>query len=323
MASTSPSISPSLSPSFSPSFSPSLSPSFSPSVSPSPANLIYPPTQNGLQKTLGAQLDKGTTSSATLNNTTGVQNKKGLIVIDRIDASGTEKDASVREYVSFAGVSGSTVTTLTRGLGGTTDQDHAVGAVVEFVMDVVQMQALIDTLLVEHGTDGTHHTNKIVTLTDNQTISGAKTFNSGALKATNITSGSGVSTFPTSSDTLVGKATTDTLTNKRITKRVTTITSSATPSINTDNCDVVTITGLTDVITSMTSGLTGTPTNFQSLIIRFLDAGEGKGITWGTSFAAKGVALPTTTTASKLLTVGFLYNTVTSTWDCIAKSEET
>jgi hypothetical protein len=41
--------------------------------------LIFPPTANRIQKTLGAQLDTGFTSSATFNNTTNVQNLKGLV----------------------------------------------------------------------------------------------------------------------------------------------------------------------------------------------------------------------------------------------------
>lgn len=115
--------------------------------------LYHPPTQNGLQKTLGAQLDQGVTASATFNNVTGIQNKPGLFVVDRIDSDGNEKNASFREYISFEGTSGSTVTTLVRGLGGTTDQDHAIGAVVEFVSDVVQMQAIIDALESKTGVD--------------------------------------------------------------------------------------------------------------------------------------------------------------------------
>lgn len=115
---------------------------------------------------------------------------------------------------------------------------------------------------------------------------------------------------------------TQTLTNKRITKRVTTITTHATPTVNSDNCDVVTITALAEAITSMTTNLSGTPTNFQTLIFRILDNGTGRAITWGASFQAMGVALPTTTTASKVLTVGFIYDTVDSKWGCVAKSEE-
>lgn len=120
----------------------------------------------------------------------------------------------------------------------------------------------------------------------------------------------------------VGKTTTQTLTNKRITKRVTTITSSATPTINTDNCDVVSITALAAAITSMTTNLSGTPTNFQTLIFRILDDGTGRAITWGAKFEARGTALPTTTTANKLLTVGFIYDTVDSIWGCVASQNE-
>ena len=124
------------------------------------------------------------------------------------------------------------------------------------------------------------------------------------------------------SGTILGTTDTQTLTNKRITKRVTTITSSATPTVNTDNCDVVTITALATAITSMTTNLSGTETNFQTLIFRILDDGTGRAITWGAAFEPRGVALPTTTTASKLLTVGFIYDTVDNIWGCVASVDE-
>jgi len=107
--------------------------------------LIYPTTENCTQKTLGAELLEGITASATFNSVTGIQNKKGLFVVDRVDTNGTETP-NKREYITFIGTSGNTVTTLVRGLGGSTDQDHAVGAIVEFVSDVVQQQAILDEL---------------------------------------------------------------------------------------------------------------------------------------------------------------------------------
>jgi hypothetical protein len=110
--------------------------------------------------------------------------------------------------------------------------------------------------------------------------------------------------------------------NARIKPRVTTITSSATPTINTDNCDAVTITALATAITSMTTNLSGTPNNFDKLIIRIKDDGTARAITWGASFVAKGTSLPTTTVISKLLTVGFIYDTVAATWGCVASSQE-
>jgi len=115
---------------------------------------------------------------------------------------------------------------------------------------------------------------------------------------------------------------TETMTNKRITPRITSISSSATPTINTDNCDAVTITAQAADITSMTTNLTGTPNNFDKLIIRIKDNGTARAITWGASFVAEGVGLPTTTVISKVLTVGFIYDSVKATWGCVSVAQE-
>lgn len=108
----------------------------------------------------------------------------------------------------------------------------------------------------------------------------------------------------------------------RITPRVGTTASSATPTINTDATDAYSITALAAAITSMTSGLTGTPNNFDKLTIRIKDNGTARAITWGASFESKGMTLPTTTVLSKVLTVGFIYDTVTSKWGCVAVAQE-
>lgn len=115
---------------------------------------------------------------------------------------------------------------------------------------------------------------------------------------------------------------TSTFTNKRITPRVGSTTSSATPTINTDNVDAYSLTAQAADITSFTTNLSGTPTDFQRLTIRIKDNGTARAITWGASFEAKGTALPTTTVISKVLTVGFIYDTVTSKWGCVASAQE-
>lgn len=66
----------------------------------------------------------------------------------------------------------------------------------------------------------------------------------------------------------------------------------------------------------------GTPANGNKLIIRVLDDGTGRALTWNAIYRAAGVDLPTTTTASKTLYVGFIYNSAASKWDCVATSEE-
>lgn len=101
-------------------------------------------------------------------------------------------------------------------------------------------------------------------------------------------------------------------------RRVVVVTVSATPSINTDNGEVFTITGLNTNITSFTTNLTGTPISGQTLWIAITDNGTPRTLAWGTSFEASTVALPTTTVASTRLDVGFVWNTVTSKWRCIA-----
>jgi hypothetical protein len=133
-------------------------------------------------------------------------------------------------------------------------------------------------------------------------------------------SGSAEISIPISSgsDEFVLKAHTQTLTNKRITPRVSTEESSATPTINTDNVDAHSITALATNITSMTTNLSGTPTNFQRLLIRIKDNGTARTIAWGTSFEDGTATLPTTTVLGKTLLVGLIYDSVDSKWACEA-----
>lgn len=109
---------------------------------------------------------------------------------------------------------------------------------------------------------------------------------------------------------------TNTLTNKRVTPRITSIASNATPTVNTDNCDCVTITALAAAITSMTTNLTGTPSNFDQLEFRILDNGTARAITWGASFASGTGTLPTTTILGKALSVYLEWDSVQAKWMC-------
>lgn len=110
---------------------------------------------------------------------------------------------------------------------------------------------------------------------------------------------------------------TNTLTNKRITRRTGTTTSHATPTINTDNVDEYYITAQTEAITSFTTNLSGTPTEGQTLFIAVTGT-AARAITWGASFENGPVALPTTTVTTTRLDVLFKWNTVTSKWRCMA-----
>lgn len=144
-------------------------------------NLYNVPLENGVQLTTQNALLTGVTTTITF--TASVTSKlqasasiPGILVIDRVDANGVETPTKT-EYISFTGVTGSTVTGLVRGLANTTDQDHSAGAIVEFVPDVVWGDALNDVITQQHNADGTHKSLANISLAsvtlNNSTIIGA------------------------------------------------------------------------------------------------------------------------------------------------------
>ena len=144
-------------------------------------------------------------------------------------------------------------------------------------------------------------------------------------KNTALTAGSGIGVSASSTgvltvavDSTVATLTgTQTLTNKRVTPRVSTTTSSATPTINTDNVDMYGLTAQAVDITSFTTNLSGTPTDGQKLWIYIVGTGA-RAITWGASFESSTATLPTTTVSTNRLDVGFVWNSATSKWRCVA-----
>jgi len=112
-----------------------------------------------------------------------------------------------------------------------------------------------------------------------------------------------------------------TLTNKRITKRVSTVASSATPTPNADTDDIYTVTALAEAATF--GAPTGTPTNGQGLVIRIKDNGTARALSFNAIYRAVGVTLPTTTVAGKTIYIGALYNSADTKWDVVAVASET
>jgi len=107
-------------------------------------------------------------------------------------------------------------------------------------------------------------------------------------------------------DDVTGTTSVQEITNKRITKRiVTTSANNAQPTINTDNVDLFTVTGQSATITSMSANLSGSPNEGDELEIWITGTGS-IGITWGASFAASSIALPTTTSGTSTLHSKFI-----------------
>jgi len=99
--------------------------------------------------------------------------------------------------------------------------------------------------------------------------------------------------------------------------RLTTATSSATPTPNADTTDLYT---LTAQAAGATFGApTGTPYAGQKLMIRIKDNATAQTLAWNAIYrASSDLALPTTTILSKTLYLGFIYNAVDTKWDLIA-----
>lgn len=96
--------------------------------------------------------------------------------------------------------------------------------------------------------------------------------------------------------------------------------SSPTPSIDTDSVDFFSITRLTQPILSFTMNLQGSPVEGQELTIRILDDGTPRAITWGAKFSSSIGTLPTSTVANQYLYIQLVYNSITSTWNCLSSS---
>ena len=129
-------------------------------------------------------------------------------------------------------------------------------------------------------------------------------------------------TMPAATDTLVGKATTDTLTNKRIQKRVDsqTTTDTITPEISTYDIFRRTAQAHALVINNHSSS---TPADGEMMLFDIVSDATPRAITYGDKYVAKaGVALPSTTVASKRLMMLFIWCADISKWNLLYAGQE-
>jgi len=103
--------------------------------------------------------------------------------------------------------------------------------------------------------------------------------------------------------------------------RVSSTTSTATLSWNSDNYDQYVITAQAASLAISADSAGASATDGRKIVFRILDNGTARAITWSSAtygFRAVGVTLPTTTTASKTTYVGAIYNESATKWDVVA-----
>lgn len=108
-------------------------------------------TTNGFSTTLDGTISE-TDNSITLTTTTGLE-APGVLVIDRQNSDATDTP-NQREYITFTGISLNTLTGCSRGVAGSSSQEHSSGALVEEVMTVTHWRDLLEFLSVSHNSSG-------------------------------------------------------------------------------------------------------------------------------------------------------------------------
>lgn len=131
------------------------------------------PDQNSIQKQLDATLTAGATSLTLNEDISALLSKVSAtnpieLVVDRVDSNGNVTPTK-REYLTATTVSGAVLSGLTRNADGSgSDQEHAVGAIVEFVPGVLWAESIRANAISSDSTDTL--TNKTIDA-DNNTIS--------------------------------------------------------------------------------------------------------------------------------------------------------
>ncbi|MBI5954464.1 MAG: hypothetical protein HY865_22635 [Chloroflexi bacterium] len=241
-----------------------------------------------------------------------------IVTVNRTDATGTTKNAASQTETFIGKVSSTNFINCVREVEGTA-QAWAADTVLEILFSATGWNKMIEGIELEHNQDGTHKSALVTTLK----ASGA-VVNTGTSDVTIVTPKAlADSDYAKTTDIEVTPTSTNTLINKRVTKRVVSAASYTIDTGTSLNCDT------TDafIVTAQAGALkfnnpSGTGTQAQPLLIRIKDDGTARALTYDTQFRAMGTALPSTTVPSKTLYMLFIYNSTDTKLDLVTAGQE-
>lgn len=103
--------------------------------------------------------------------------------------------------------------------------------------------------------------------------------------------------------------------------RVSSVTSSATVTLNCDSYDMLKVTAQAEAL--IIANPTGTPTEGQMIVYRIKDNGTARALSFGNQFRSIGFTLPTTTVLGKTMYIPCVRNFTDTKWDVINVVQET
>jgi len=258
------------------------------------------------------------TTTVPLSSAANLDNGDAYIfVINRVTSAGVKNELSEMETV-IGELSGTNFVNCVRGQEGTA-QAWEAGIVVEILFTASHWNKIIQFAEVEHSADGTHSDVTATSVTSG-TIEATT---SADLKTLAIDGGTAM-TAVKDEDDMTSNSATALATQQSIKAYVGTSTStasSATPTPTGDRkVNELYVTALAEA--AEFAAPTGTPANGNKLIIRVKDDGTARALTYNAIYSGIIDTLPSTTVISKLLYMGFIYNSTSSKWELVAVVNE-